>query len=364
MRWIRNQARTARRCGAAGTGVVIGLVLLGLLAGLTAWVYWTRGVQLGDPPASSAGPYDREAALIALDQTAVKVNAALAEPPVAAATEALVRDLVTRYPAMPEAHTLLAQVLLARDQAAAAYGALEQALELSPRPAELPPILELAGTVAVNLGRLDVAAEHFGRAVALEPGSTRYRLSLANVHLKQGRLDAAAWQLEQVIVLDAGEHRAYALLSDVAAQHGNLPAALRHIARALEQTPDDDRRNVVTYTRKRALLLRRADQPGQALQVLDSLHPIEQQQVDVLADLAGCWAALEQPGRAAEVYEQAFAKDPANWRLLAEAARWHNRAADQTAVMRCLAIIRSLNPHAPVLDELGAGDIAPAAAPD
>lgn len=335
--------------------MVVALVAAGLLAGLAAWFYWTRGVRVAEPPSAGNRAYDREAALAALDATAVRVNAALAERPVAAAAEALVRDLAARYPAMAEARTLLAQVLLAREQTEAAYTEIERALDLSAAPAELPPILELAGTVAVNLGRLDAAAEHFGRAVALEPGSTRYRLSLANVYLKQRRLDAAAWQLEQVIVFDGGEHRAYALLADVAAQGGDQAAAQRYIGRALEHTPQDDRPTIVTYMRKRALLLLDAGQAREALQVLGALLPIEQQRPEVLADIAACWAELQQPGRAAQVYEDAFAKDPTNWRLMAEAARWHHRASDRRGVERCLAAVRGLNPRAPVLEELRAG---------
>ncbi len=342
--------RRVRARGTSGTSVVVVLVLVGLLAGVLAWVYWTYGVRV--PAASqpaAVSTYDREAALVALDQAAVKVNAALAQPQVTPATVQMARELVSRYPHFPEARTLLAQVLLRAGDAEAAYEQVARSLELAPRQTS---VQELAGAIASNLGRLDVAAGHFAAAAACEPNATRYRLSLANVLLKQGRLDSAQQQLRTIIRLNAQEHRAYALLADVYAQGDQMVEALAQVERALEHTPEEDRHSVVTYTRKRALLLRRAGRPREALQAFVSLYPVERQDPLVLADIAAAWDMLGQPGQAAAVYEQAATKDPTAWRLLAEAARWHDRDGDRPAVERCLKMVRLLNPHAPVLDEL------------
>lgn len=364
--------------GATGTAVVVFLVVVGLVAALVAWFYWTHGVSVSGSDGMSGGPYgrpvepaprpaltatstristpalhppyDREAALVALDQAAVKVNAMLAESDVGPAVEKLVGDLVERYPAFPEARTLLAQVLIRRGDTEAAYAQLARSLALEPAQ---PNIRELAGTVALNLGHMDEAADHFAAAIQTDPAETRYRLSLANVRLKQGRFDDARKELATVIRLDADEHRAYALLADVHAQQGALPEAMAQLAHAVQRVPEDDRRSLIAYTRKRALLLRRAGRPRDALQAFVSLYPAEREQLAVLGDIAICWDMLEQPGRAAEAYEQAFQKEPTQWPLMAEAARWYQRAGDHGAVTRCLDIVRTLNPRAPVLDELG-----------
>jgi len=244
---------------------------------------------------------------------------------------------------------LFGQVLAQQGDSERSYEQLSASLDLDPRQ---PQVQVLAGTLAEVIGKLDRAAWHYSQAISLEPGSASHRLRLANVYFKQQDYDQARRQALDALRLNSDEHRAYAILADIFANQNKLDLALQETVKAIDHTPPDDRTSLVIYTRKRGILLRRANRPEEALQVLTALFPAEKRQDDVMADIATCWMMLGQPINAAGVYEEALKSDPTAWRWEAEAARWRIKAGDLEGAGAHIKAIRLLNPRAPVIAEL------------
>lgn len=261
------------------------------------------------------------------------------------------RQLVERYPTSAAARTLLAQVLLVRGQLEEAYEQLERSLTLDPRQ---PEARLLAGTIALQRGDATAAQRHYSEAIGLEPGEPRYRMHLAQAYLAQHQHDQARDALRDALVLDSSLHTAHAALADVYAEQGKVSLALEQIRRArdLLGTADEDRR--VVYARRYAALLRRDNQPGEALRVLLELPPKRHFDPGVMQDLARTWMMLGQPERAAGHYEQALVLDPSNDAAAAAAAHWHLEAGQVDAARQAIARLRQINPRAETLPQLEA----------
>ena len=259
--------------------------------------------------------------------------------------------LIVKYPQSAEAHTLRGQVLIYAGRLDEALDSLERSLKLNPEQAN---VHLLAGTAASKLDRLEDAARHYAEAVKLQPDVGTNAIFLATIQHKLGRDYEAVPTLLTAIQHDAKLHGAYALLSDIYAEQGKLDLAQAQIKRAIDALNDPDSRVYVIYTLKRAALLRRADQPGESLALLDALPAAEQQRPDVLRDIAESWGMLGKPEMAARRYELALQVDPSNDHAAAEAVRWWLKADDTEAAERNLKALRRINPRHPALPELNA----------
>src|SRR5690606_9150670 len=125
--------------------------------------------------------------------------------------------------------------------------------------------------------------------------------------------------------------------------------AVDQARRAVDLAPASEPERVVVYKRRWSALLRRANQPAEALAVLRGLTPPQQFEPGVMDDLAACWALLGQPERAAEHYESALLLDPANPVAAASAAHWHLEANQPERAERMIQRLRRLSPHSPKL---------------
>jgi tetratricopeptide (TPR) repeat protein len=109
-----------------------------------------------------------------------------------------------------EARLLLGRLLLRKEDWNGAKAALDSAVAALPGVAEAHAAL---GTVAYNVGDLKLAAEAYGRAVALEPDNVVY-LSNYGLYLGyDGRLDEGLAVLEKVVARPAGQGDAGAFVN-------------------------------------------------------------------------------------------------------------------------------------------------------
>lgn len=327
----------------------IKLLVILLCLGVTGWyVYRVRHRQTSSAPAALTAGFDLRAAQAEVEALGQKVSHALATGLLGPSIEQEARALVDRFPRFAPARTLLAQVLWSARQVPAAYEQLRLGLELDPKQAS---VQEMAGTLALELGRPDEAGTHFSRALDLEPREPRYRLDLANVYLRQREFDRAQRLFLEALQIDSDLHAAYSGLSDLFAQQNKLGLALEQAQRAVEHTPVSERPRQAIYLRKKANLLRRDNRPAEALQVLAMLTDGERQDPAVLAELAATHMMLGRPADAAELYHRAWENAPSRWELAAEAARYYQRAGHATAASQMLEQVRQINPQASVLSE-------------
>ena len=263
-------------------------------------------------------------------------------------------ELLHDHPEHAPGHTLLGRMLQFHDRNAQALDHFETALELEPGDVELHL---LAGTVAFGLGELDRAHRHYSEAVGLEPEHGVARLHLAQVQIERQEYDRARRTLLDTLALDDSLHGAYFALGTLYARQGRLPQAIDQVERALERLDDDQRdpryeRRLVSYTRTHATLLRRANQPQAALDVLRELPAEHQMTLAVADDLALCWQMLGRPAHAARHYESLAMFSPDDERVPARAARWYIKAGDAVEARRQIEAVQRINPNAAVLDEL------------
>ncbi len=338
-----------------GTWVVVFLLAAGCLAGLIAVSYWrsrvvateANNVSTGDPVSSRWDPAQARQELEPLQQRfagAVEARAKGLKPIIDA-----LEEFLTRYPRYAPGHTLMGQVLLKNGQSGPAIEHLTLSLELD---GQQPEVHILAGTVEYQNRRFDRAQHHYSMAVGLAPSQLRYRLHLAQAQIRLKQYDEARRGLLEALRIDSSSHEAYATLADLYATQNKLTLALSMIHKALENTPVAQRDRRVTYTLRQAQLLRRDNQPQEALLALQSLNAIEQDTEPVLENTALCWAMMDRPEEAAAVYERALASDPTAWRHAAAAARWRIQAGQKQAAHAHLETLRKINPRADQLEEL------------
>ncbi len=261
------------------------------------------------------------------------------------------RRFAEQYPHLAAAHSLLGQALYYDNQLAPAYEELMASLELDRQQAAVE---NLAGEIALRLGKPDDSLKHFSHAVDLEPSNQGYRLRLAEAYLDRHDMDRARTLLLESIRVAPRSAQAYALLSELYTQENKLPMAEAQIAKAITLLPDDQKQYRVVYTRKEAALLRRDNRPGDALRLLESLPIKDRDKADVIEDLALCWAMLGKPDKGADLYEHALKANRGDWRLAAGAAIWWLKAGDRDAARRNLNQLEKIDPDLPVVKELEA----------
>ena len=333
-----------------GPWLVLGLVTVGLVL-LVLGLAWWAGIGRSE----EAGPvvarhFDRAAAQREAQALGSQLTTAIGGGQASRMLPQL-EQLVRRYPGFADAHTLLAQAYIASGRPRSAYEELEKSLQLNPLQAELH---ELAGTIAVKLNRLDEAEKHYRAAVGQESRKAKPRLLLAQVLIQENKLDEAEKVILQALVLDSNSHTGYALLADVFARQDKLPLALQEIDKAIAHEPANNREVVIQYARTKSQLLRRANRPQEALQVLATLPARERLDMSIMDDMATCYAMMGEPGRAAAMFEQYLILDPTDDRAAARSVHWYLQAHDAANAQRMLQRLRQINPRAVELPDLEA----------
>lgn len=338
-----------------GAWVVAVMLLLGAVAGTASVSYWgLQGKWMRERDAEQdAGPdvWDEPAARVELQQLQEQFNQLASKK---GQTDHLITEIqrfVERYPKYAQGRILLAQAMIHDEQYEQAYEQFNLSLELD---GQQPEVQLLAGTLAYKLDRLNDAVRHYSMAVGLAPANPRYRLHLAQVYLRQRQDEQARNELLAALRADSSMHEAYAALAQLYAQQNKITLALAQTQKAVEHTPVSEPAKRVQYLRHQTKLLLRDNRPQEALLTLESLTPDQRAQPQVMADMATCWSMLDQPDRAAQLYEQAAAANPTRWRLVAMATSWRLKANDVEAARAHLATLTRLRPQAPEVQELRA----------
>jgi len=117
----------------------------------------------------------------------------------------------------------------------------------------------LRGSFAAHAGRLDEAAAHYRRALAIDPDYAEAHLNLADTLISSGTPGEALPHLQRTVELDPSRAQAWNVLGLLLMQRGRLDDALEHFGTALELRPDDAR-----TLNNRALALAQSGRPGEA----------------------------------------------------------------------------------------------------
>jgi tetratricopeptide (TPR) repeat protein len=333
----------------SGNWIVIVLILLGLAAAGTAYVYWTNFVTVGPKGPPVGGDFDPDLA----NKELAQLDDDLAEAKRIRRFNSILdkaRAFVARYPKYPPAYTLLAKVYIELYEWPKAYAELEKSLALA---SNQPMVHQLAGTMQYEMRDYEKAEDHYRTAHVLNPNDPLHLVYIAQVFIRTNRLEEASVRLLEAIALNSKSHEAYATMSDLFMKRNEPSQALQQIDKALEFAAANERGVVVPYVLKRAAVQRRAGDPQGAMQTLDEmLHDSEMMEPYVAKDVAETFGMLNQPDKAAEFYERATAANPTEWLLLAGAVDWALKANNLPMAKRSLRSLEKLDPHLPALRDL------------
>jgi len=261
--------------------------------------------------------------------------------------------IVAQRPMLRDGRQLLGQVHTKLGAYGLAYEQYMAALSIDFADAQLH---NLAGTAAFLCNDMKSAETHHLAAVRLAPDNARLLLPLADLYIKTQRWDDARNTLIAALELRMMMHDAHVALSDVYAgrgREGDWQLAVDQMETAVAKLPlgakTADTR--VVYARKLARLYAQADDPMEAIHVLDSLGDEARLSPEVSADLAGYFELNRQPILAALHYKEVLETRPTDTEAAAAAARWYFKAGDEAAARRMLKKLEAINPRHPVLGE-------------
>jgi len=313
-------------------------------------------------PAAAPTATAVEASLVAAEQYLTAGNTAGAE--------AILETLLNKAPRESRAHELYGQVLYIKgvmaggagnDAAAArlvseAYDQYRTAVETARESGARDPITiaglhQSAGEIASAAGLPEQALEHFRAAGRVDPTSPKAPLYEAQILIQSGRLEEADRALQRVLQLDPDEAYAHASLAELALQRADRDAAVRHIATARRLDPGN-----LTLRLQQARILRRCDEPRQALELLLALEDKTRAVEAITAEVAECYLRLDEPGNAAATWELRYRlhpRHPAAWRAAVRAAEARLLAGDRDRAQWLYERARLHAPDEPEVRALG-----------
>lgn len=335
--------------------MTVGAVLLvAIVLGTIAMLYWMNAVTVEKPSQGVDRPFDRDAAVKEL----TLIEDELAEAKRLRRYSGVLqraRAFVARYPGFADGYVVLAKVHIELDEREQALAQLKTALDIEPHQ---PEIHHLAGTVQYLLGDLDKADHHYQMAKQLEPNNPKHLVYQAQVDIKRDAFQQATLKLLEAIEMDRQFHQAYATMSDLYMVQNKAEMALQQIDKAIAASNSLDaklnRELMINYLLKRAAIQRRLGDPDGAILTLhEGLQPDELNELRVAEDIALSWSAMGMADKAAEYMETAFtAHGRADWRMLAAATRWRIKHGDFETARKHISELRRLDPRLPAIVEL------------
>ncbi len=333
----------------SGNWIVIALILLGMAAAATAYIYWNNFVTVEPKGPPVGGDFDPDVA----NKELAQLDDDLAEAKRIRRFNAILdkaRAFVGKYPKYPPAYTLLAKVYIELMEWPKAYAELEKSLKLA---ANQPMVHHLAGTMMYEMRDYEKAEDHYRTANVLNPNDPIHLVYLAQVFIRTSRLDEAKVKLLEAITLDSKSHEAYATMSDLFMKKNESIQALQQIDKALEFAATHERKVVIPYVLKRVAIQRRAGDAQAAMTTIDEmLHDHETYDPFVAKEVADTWGMLGHPEKAADFYERATAANPTEWLLLTGAADWALKSHNLAMARRNLRALERLDSTLPVLKDL------------
>jgi len=262
------------------------------------------------------------------------------------------KQIVTAHPNFVPARKLLGQIMLRSRKFRAGYEQLDTALSLDEKAR--PKLQQLAGTLALQLGRFEPALTHYREAVSLSENKPKYRIGLAKALIETRQLDEARQQLLKTLEQDSSMHLAHGVLASLYRKQNKLGLARQHVRKAIELLPKKKSDQKAIYVARRASLLRRANRWDEAITVLRDLPTKQQYRPNVLREMALNWNLLDKPANAAIIYGKALNVKPRSEAIAAGAVRWALKAGLTQRARRHLEALRRINPRSEALQKLRA----------
>jgi predicted Zn-dependent protease len=269
--------------------------------------------QAGVTPQRTVQPTDEQLAAV-LDSAKKLVS----EQEIAKA-QAVLEGAIRQYPETQDLYLALAQVLVNANDLEGAYAQFERALAVGPITA---PVQYGAGTLALTLGKVDRAEEHFSAAQTADPRDPDYPQSLAQVYTRRNQLPEASAALLRAANLDPGRAKVWANLAELELRQNRPSTGHQYILKARELEP-----RTAAWRLIEARALNRLGKAEQAANLLAGLDPESRHQLPVLRLLAESYGLLKRPDLAADAYAQASDAVPTDPQLAYEAATAADRAA-------------------------------------
>ncbi|MCC5821922.1 MAG: tetratricopeptide repeat protein [Phycisphaerales bacterium] len=304
-------------------GVVLGLAALAG-AGLAGWTLY----RVATAPASSAagepkGPGIAKVETVEAVLTTVKQLIQDGQP---GAAETVLSNAVRQFPADQDLRLAYADLLMTRERWADAYDQFLGAMEIG----QVPATVEFtAGTLASMTDRSETAAEHYARAMRLDPNEANYPLYLASMQMRLNRLSEAKASLAIAGRLAPDRAQVWGMLAEIGLRENNPRISLQHIEKARAIRPNEP-----AWVMTEARVRNRLGESDRAVDLLHTLPQVEMERLPVLRLLAESYGLLGRPGEAASRFMDAAERSPRDAALAFEAAQWLERAGDRDAALR------------------------------
>ena len=238
------------------------------------------------------------------------------------------------------AHAGMGMALFQAQRWAEALAAMAQAVSLQPELAAAGSLPLFMGRAARELGRLEAAADHFRRAMELDPRNVEPVLDLANVRRRQQRPEQAAELLQRARELRPDDPATLHTVAEALRTQGRIEEALATYRAVLEidpeYAPSHAALGIALYQMQRYTAgiesMERALALDPRLPVAGSLHLF----------MGQAWHELGDPAAAVDQYERALRLEPRNPEALdhlAMARFGEQRYEEALALYRTLAEI-------------------------
>jgi tetratricopeptide (TPR) repeat protein len=238
-------------------------------------------------------------------------------------------ELAARYlkhsvelePGFAPALGLLALAVLKSGKPGLAVGLFEQALKIDPQnPRLLNASLNAQLTLAIRLyrrRRYEESEAIFIRLRAQRPDSLVVHLHLAGIYREQGRLEQSLEHLEQALRLAPEDPALYLQKAAIHLRRGDTQEALRGLAEGFRRLGASAPAvgDPLELARLAMMILFRNRRYRQALEYSRALLRASYRDSQAHAIMAECFAALRDPGKAANHYRRALELEPASLEL-------------------------------------------------
>jgi tetratricopeptide (TPR) repeat protein len=225
----------------------------------------------------------------------------------------LCSQIVSQRPRMAEAHNLMAAILHAQGNSAAAIKSMQRAIHLNENNAQFYSNL---GEMERQRGKLPEALIALRRAVSLNPKASQAFNNLGIVHYDLGEFDKAVTSYEQAISLNNSYPEAHNNLGNALRALGRPDEALEHYQRALLI-----RENYPGAYNNMASILRDRDQVAEAEFAYRKAITLNPRYFEAYGNLATLLIQHDREDEALRVLGDALKIDAKNVSILIQVAR-------------------------------------------
>lgn len=190
---------------------------------------------------------------------------------------------------------LLAETKLKLNQIEDALNILEQKVSRSPNDATIQSIYGLA---LASSGQLNKAVDALKKAIKLDPSKVKYRVTLANVQVRQGLYKDAVATLEGARKLDPKDQSVPNALIRLYISTNQLDKAKAIGKKLLAESPTD-----LFALNVNGLISLAGKEPGKAVKYFEKSLSIDAENLGTRFGLAGAYTRNNQQSEAIKIYE-------------------------------------------------------------